>query len=149
MSESTHKFHQVAGARFKAALGACVGHKKAYSVDMVSEGTEIPERTIRSYVFDDKTPGLGNLLLLFKFLPLTFTNHILNFVGLHARRISPGEQSEPKFMIEASGVVHRLAEMLADGRIDHQERPVLIALLRSIIESAQALITKLEQEDSP
>lgn len=128
------------------ALALFVGRGRRYSVDAAAGAADIKPRTLKSYVEGKATPGLHVFLSLAAAMPLAWTNSILSLAGLRAEPIGEGYSDGPMVMCSVTKFAARLAEMLADGRINHMERAALPAMLRSLAEQLLAWAKQLEDE---
>lgn len=132
--------------RFQDALALFVGRKRRFSNETLGEASGIKPRTIKAYCEGANTPGLHSFLSLAAVMPVAWTNSILSLASLRAEPIGEGEGDAPTVMCNVTKFAARLAEMLADGRIDHMERAALPAMLRSLAEQLLAWAKKLEDE---
>lgn len=113
---------QDAAALFGDALHLFIGRGRRYSAEALGEATGIPARTIYSYM-QGATPSLHNMIRLMAVLPPAFANHILASAGLGgARRMDcGGDACGQTHMARMAARMHKLADALADGRVDHRE----------------------------
>jgi len=131
--------------RAAAALALNVGDRRAMTPAMLSAETGCELRTVRAHLWAETTPALATWLAYAEVLPDSYANALLGLAGLGgARRIGAAPPPTVALAEMAEGVAV-LAEALADGRIDHTERPRLIKELREAISAAEALVADLER----
>lgn len=133
--------------RTAAALALHVGDHRPMSQMMLAQETGCELRTVRAHVGGETTPTLATFLAYAEVLPDSYANAILGLAGLTgAHRIGAAPAPMVALAELAEGVAV-LAEALADGRIDHTERPRLVQELREAISAAEALVAALERPD--
>lgn len=131
--------HDLAVQRLQDALRILVGRGKKYSVQGVAEATGIKARTIESYLSGDATPGMNGLLSLCSVLGPSFTSDVLAPCGQVARA---ADTDAPEYMRAISMMGEGcsiLADALADGYVDHQERARIKPFAVEILPVIQAM----------
>ena len=99
-------------------------------------------RTIKSHCCGESGPRGHDLLTYFSLLPVDFAAEILGHIGLTVERDN-GEVIPAVVLSDIAQGVAELAGALADGRIDHTERPQLIRDLSKAAHEAHALALQL------
>jgi len=124
---------QDAATLFGDALQLFIGRGRRYSAETLAEAADIPARTIYSYM-QGSTPSLCNMLRLMAVLPPAFANHVLSHAGLGGvRRLEPsGQACGQTHMARMASRLHKLADALADGRVDHREARELAPEFREL-----------------
>lgn len=115
----------VVRARLSALLRRHVGRGMVYSVKDAAEIVDVDPRTLDSYVAGDRAPSLDTFLRLV-LLPkggAGILNEMLDLAGYVAQTTRPGDANPFHMNAELVGALRDLADMLADGRIDHTEDP--------------------------
>lgn len=115
-----------AKARVSDTLQLIFGRGMDLSVRDGAESLGIPARTLQAYVEGER------LLTLDAFLRLTYlpksgvrlANRVLDLAGLEARPVRPGDPNVFHMNAALVSALHDLADMLADGRVDHVEEAV-------------------------
>ena len=100
-------------------------------------------RTLRSHLQGQSGPLGHDLLTYFSILPVGFAQPILELVGLSVEKAEDNPQSPQEVLADFSQGVADLAVALADGRIDHSERPQLIRDLSRAAHAAHSLVLEL------
>lgn len=131
--------HELAVQRLQDALRLRVGRGRKHSVQGLADATGIKARTVESYLAGDATPGLNGFLSLCCVLGPSFTSDVLSPCGQVARS---ADADAPEYM-RAMGLmgegIHKLAEALADGQVDHRERAQLKPLADEMIAALEPL----------
>ncbi len=112
--------------RLSRLLRARIGRGMTYSVKEAAEILDIDPRTLDSYVSGDRAPQLDVMFRIF-LLPDgggKILNEMLDLVGFRALPEFPGDANIFRMNAELVDALHDLAEILADGRVDHMEEPV-------------------------
>ncbi|CCG42164.1 hypothetical protein [Magnetospirillum molischianum] len=130
------------------ALALYCGDGRRYSRDLLASATGQDVRTVKAHVLGECAPSSPALLTYCRILPGAFARHILAMAGITGLRkddyvIAPGSA-----LAEMAEGVAVLAEALADGRIDHTERPRLLRELREAVAAQESLIAQLESADA-
>lgn len=135
MSESTLPTQDLVRAALTMALHSRVGRGKELSIDEFERLLEhqIPARTLECYRRGEALPGLVAFLLMADALGPEFVNEVLDVVGMTgAHRAGADEPSGNELLAHTAKVTARLADMMADGRLDHRERRELVPVLRRL-----------------
>ncbi|KRS17512.1 hypothetical protein RIdsm_02515 [Roseovarius indicus] len=114
--------HELAVTRLQDALRLRVGRGKRYSVQGLADAARIKPRTIESYLSGDATPGLNGFISLCAVLGPAFTSDVLAEAGLVARSADADEPEHMRAISLMSEGTRMIADALADGYVDHQER---------------------------
>lgn len=138
MSKITDITQETAALRIKDALQLRVGRWKRYNFSSLASATDIPQRTVESYV-QGATPGLHNLLRLCAALGPSFTSDILSACGQEARATDPDAPEHVKVMGMMGGMVSAVSDALADGHVDHREAAQMRPMAAELIEALQPL----------
>ncbi|WP_152426681.1 phage regulatory CII family protein [Paramagnetospirillum caucaseum] len=136
----------VARLRAAAAFAQHVGDHMPLSREMVVAATGFEPRTVKAHALGQTTPTLSAFLAYCRVLPVTYAQQVLALAGLTGFRRQDGDTAPAAALAEMAEGVAALAEALADGRIDHTERPKVIRELREAIGAAEALIARLESQ---
>lgn len=138
---------QEAAARAIAdALRLWVGAGRRYSLAAVAAAGGIPERTVKSYRAGETTPSFANFLTLAGVLGPQFFNACLRGLPFEVRATDPDDTTPQELLADVCGFSAGLAQALADGRIDHRERPEILAGVRDLQCRLSALAKRLEVE---
>ena len=144
MTDPTGLDSDVVRLRSAAAFGQHVGDDKPLSREMVVAATGFEPRTVKAHALGQTTPTLSAFLTYCDVLPVTYAASVLGLSGLVGLRKRDGSVLPGAVLAELAEGVSLLAEALADGRIDHRERPPLIAEMRRAIAAAESLVAQLE-----
>ncbi|MFD2234798.1 hypothetical protein [Phaeospirillum tilakii] len=133
--------------RHVAALALHVGDHRPLSQAMLAQETGCELRTVRAHLYGETTPPLATWLAYAEVLPDSYANALLGLAGLGGARRLGAAPAPTVALAEMAEGVAALADALADGRIDHTERPTVIKELREAISAAEALVAALENTD--
>lgn len=136
MSKVTDITQEVAARRIADALQLRVGRGRRHSFAALADATDIPQRTLESYV-QGATPGFHNFLRLCAVLGPSFTTDTLSLAGQSAQEASADTPEHMKAVSAMGSLTSMIGEALADdGCIDHREaaamRPAAQALMQVI-----------------
>lgn len=127
------------------ALGLFMGNGRRHSVAEVSEMTGIPTRTLSSYIasgFDRRTPTADKMLVLMHALGPEFSSKLLSAIGQGAHDLVMKHQQPNVVIATLAGGTAMLAEMAADGTLDHRERLALEPVADEIIQTLLPFSTR-------
>ncbi|MCW2242781.1 hypothetical protein [Azospirillum canadense] len=113
-------------AKLSRLLRQRIGRGMTYSVKEAAEILDVDQRTMDSYVQGERAPQLDVFLRMF-LLPEggdRILNEMLALVGYQARPTEAGDPDVFRMNAELVSALRDLADMLADGRIDHTEDPI-------------------------
>jgi predicted transcriptional regulator len=108
---------------------------RGWTDDTLAEQSGVAARTIKSYRVEGKEPSLSNALAIAAVLGPTAINSVLATVG-YGRATSLDDEPEANvagLIAQVLPHVSTLAAAVADGRIDHAERPGVQAAADAII----------------
>ncbi len=128
------------------ALSLFVGPGKRYPRELIAQATQLDLRTVKAHCLGQTPPSVGALFAYFRVLPVEFADHVLGMAGLGGVRKVDADGDAFRTMKELADGVSVLASALADGRIDHTERPKVARELREAAASAEQLAADLERE---
>lgn len=118
------------------ALRLCIGKGRRYSVKEAALATGLSARAIEGYIAtsdssDHRELPLNAFLSLSSFLGSDFANSILRLAGVGCFDIPEGGDGDRlrDIAIEAVQDAGKLIEILADGTVDHTEKPHFDAIL--------------------
>lgn len=135
--------HEAAAAAVRDALALYCGRGRRYTSPALEEPTGIPSRTLLSYQSGDACPPLHNFLSLACVLGPGFFNAALRDTPFEVRETGPDPVAPAETLAESCAFSASLAEALRDGRIDHRERPEILAHVRALQASLTALAAQL------
>lgn len=104
-------------------LSLFVGHGRRFEADAVGAACCKTGASIHSYLRGNSVPDLPTGILLMGAMPVEFASAILRPAGLTGLRRLDGETTPAETLREVLEGASALAAALADGRIDHTERP--------------------------
>jgi len=130
------------------ALALYCGEGRRYSRDLLASATGQDVRTVKAHVLGECAPSAPALLSYCRVLPSAFAQQILALAGVTGLRKDDCVVSPGSALAEMAEGVAVLAEALADGRIDHTERPRLLRELREAVAAQESLIAQLESADA-
>lgn len=137
--------HAAARSVFADALGLYVGPGRRHSVGGISTATGISETQVRDYLAGRTTPSVANLGTLLGTVGADLANEWLAHHGLCGCRAIDGPTQPAMDALAAElGAAHALSEAMADGRIDHTERPGVVESQRKAGHSALRLADDVE-----
>lgn len=121
-------------------------YRGTYAPDIIEDATGIEARSHRAHRTGETPPSLPYFLRYAAVLPPAFADHVLRLAGLTGTRpVEADAEAQPHQALAAlTHRVHLMAEALADGRIDHQERATLIPALRALSSELQTFTQALE-----
>lgn len=138
MSKITDITQEAAARRITDALHLRVGRGRRYSFGALADATDIPQRTVESYV-QGATPGLHNLLRLFVALGPSFTSDVLSLCDQSASSTSADDPEHMQIMSASGALVAQMADALADGHVDHREAAQLRGHAAALIEMLEPM----------
>ena len=102
-----------------------VGRGMELSVREAAEIIDVDPRTMQSYVEGERAPQLDTFLrmMLLPEVGQDIAAEMMGLVGYDVRPTEVGDACPFHINAELAGALRKLAEMLADGRIDHTEDP--------------------------
>jgi hypothetical protein len=107
-------------------LALLIGRGKRFSVNDVSIGTGIPERTVSSWLetHDPREPKAKHLLLLCGFFGTEWTSKVLGPVGQVSQPIRSADAIRPAdILVGVLSDLSVIGKAASDNRIDHTEEP--------------------------
>ncbi|SBV94034.1 conserved hypothetical protein [uncultured Alphaproteobacteria bacterium] len=107
-------------------LNVYVGPGRLYPVEVIASGIGTSADTVRRWLRGESCPEWPNLSALLAILPPEFANALLAPAGLTGARRIDGESTHGETLREITEAAATLAAALADGRIDHTERPKVV-----------------------
>ena len=129
---------------FCDSLALFVGANRRYGVEEVAAATGISTDSLHRYLRGETCPKWDKAVQLLTVLPVEFGLALLRPAGLTGLRRIDGDSSGPETMRDIALAAADQAAALADGRIDHTERPVI---RRSLNTAMVAIATYLARED--
>lgn len=145
MSDNTLIEQDCASQQIARAIGLFMGAGRKYSVADVSLGTNIPSRTLSGYIAsgeDRRTPSADKLLVLMHFFGIEFASKVLGVVGMGAHTLVVKHERPGAVIATLCGATAMIADMAADGVIDHRERAQLEPIADKVIATLQPYATR-------
>ncbi|MBC05693.1 hypothetical protein [Thalassospira sp.] len=143
---TAEKFQGAFSAAFAANVGTYQGDGKITIKDLAAR-TGIKTRTLEGYRDHDCGPSGHKLMVLMDALPPRFANQILAMIGMGgAKQMTPEEISFHEVAEGAASYTAMFLNFMADGRIDHVERPELVKVARRMHDN---LASFLHANDAP
>jgi hypothetical protein len=127
------------------ALSLYVGPGRRFSREMMASATGQEVRTVKGHCLGEVVPGLGAMFAYLRVLPVEFAEHVLSFAGLGGVRRLEADNDARRVMAEVAEGLSVLAGAMADGHIDHTERPKVIKELREAAVAAEGFAADLER----
>ena len=122
------------------AIGLFMGSSRKYSVSDVSVGTGIPSRTLSSYIAsgeDRRTPSADKLLVLMHFFGIEFAAKVLAPVNMGAHELVVKHDSPGAVIATLCAATAVIADLSADGSLDHRDRAQLEPIAANVIATLQ------------
>lgn len=132
-------------AVFRDTLALFVGPGRRFEVETMAAATGISADTFRRYLRGESCPEWANAVAILGVLPPEFAAAVLRPAGLTGLRRVAGDITPAATLAEVLEGATALAAALADGRIDHTERP---RVLRELTEAMTAIAQFLAAEAS-
>ena len=126
------------------ALNMFVGPGRM-SREELSRWTGIDTRTIKAHHRGETVPSVAALFSYFRVLPVAFAEHVLAQAGLGGVHRLEQTANANHVMAELGEGIAALGHAMADGHIDHRERPGVIRELREAAAAAEELAASLER----
>lgn len=104
-------------------LNVFVGPGRMFSVDEIALGIPTSPDTVRRWLRGESCPEWPNMCALIAIIGPEFGNAILQPAGVTGLRRIDGACTHAETLREIAEAAAVLAAALADGRIDHTERP--------------------------
>lgn len=124
-----------------------IGQGRRLSCDEVAEALDVTPRWVRSIRDGEHRASFGAGLAIAGLIGPAALNGVLLAVGYGgARHLEPAEASEYATLAHLGRGVAMLSDALADGRIDHSERPQLISMARELQDKMIRLAAQLERD---
>lgn len=124
-------------------LNVYVGPGRMFSVEVIASGIGSNPDTVRRWLRGESCPEWHNAVAILAILPPEFANAVLAPAGLTGARRIGGDCSHAETLREITEAAAALAAGLADGRIDHTERPTI---RRELSEAMVAIAQWLAKE---
>lgn len=129
---------------FSDALNLYVGPGRRFSVGDVAAVTGVGTDAIRRYLRSESCPEWHNAMSLITVLPVEFAETVIRPAGLSGlRRTGDESVTGLSLMREITQGTAVLADALADGHIDHQERAVCRKELTEALVAISQFLAKL------
>ncbi|NKD88739.1 hypothetical protein HEQ72_10545 [Haematospirillum sp. 15-248] len=129
---------------FSDALSLYVGAGRRFSVGDVAAATGVGQDAIRRYLRNESCPEWHNAMSLIRVLPVEFAETVLRPAGLSGvRRTGDETITGLSLMRDITQGAAVLADALADGHIDHQERAVCRTELTKAVVAISQFLVKL------
>lgn len=132
--------------RAAASLRGCVGDHKPITRDMLIAETGFDARTIKAHVLGETTPTLAAFLTYGDLLGPAYAGPVMALSSLAGLRRVNGMTTPAETLREVLEGASALAAALADGRIDHADRPKVRRELHEAAVSISQLIQALDRE---
>lgn len=145
MSELSLIEQDCASQQIARAIGLLMGNGKKYSVADVALGTGIPSRTLSSYIAsgeERRTPSADKLLVLMQFFGIEFASKVLGCIDMGAHTLVVKHERPGAVIATLCGATAMIADMAADGVIDHRERAQLEPIADKVIATLQPYATR-------
>lgn len=124
-----------------------IGQGRRLSCAEVAEALGVTPRWVRSIRDGEHHASFGAGLAVVGLIGPAALNGVLLAVGYGgARHLEPAEASEYAALAQLGRGVATLSDALADGRIDHSERPQLISMARELQDKMTRLAAQLERD---
>lgn len=124
-------------------LNAYVGPGRMFPVEVIASGIGSNPDTVRRWLRGESCPEWHNAVAILAILPPEFANSVLAPAGLTGARRIDGDTTDAETLREIAEAAAAMAKALADGRIDHTERPTVTKELReALVAIAQWLANK-------
>ncbi|HYH38984.1 MAG TPA: helix-turn-helix transcriptional regulator [Azospirillum sp.] len=118
---------------FRRALNRQVNERKVHTVKTLADAVGVSVSTIQAYLAGRSMPEWHTMVLLLRELPPQFAEEALAPAGLGGvRRVDEMENCGATQMARLAGRMHKLADALADNRIDHRESRELTPEMRAL-----------------
>lgn len=125
-------------------LNVYIGPGRLYPVEVIASGIGANADTVRRWLRGESCPEWPNLSALQAILPEEFTNALLAPAGLTGARRIDGDTTDGETLREITEAAAVLAKAMADGRIDHTERPAVTQELREALVAIAQWLAKKE-----
>lgn len=141
MSELEHTAN--ARSAYRDALSLFVGRGKRFEIKDVAAATGMHPDTLCRALTGTSCPDWANTVALMAVLPVEFSEMILRPAGITGARRIDGEIHPSAVLSETADAVSALAAALADGRIDHTERPRVLKEATEAICALSQLVAQI------
>jgi hypothetical protein len=129
---------------FRRSLNAFVGRTKAWPIEDFAGKTGVDANHICRWLRGENCPAWFNIVSILTVLPPAFGNAILRPTGLTGLRRVNGATTDAEALRDIAEAAAVLASALADGRIDHTERPRVARELREALVAIAQWLAKKE-----
>lgn len=124
------------------ALRPHVGPAATYGYAEAAAAIGVTERAMTSWCRAQTPPQSHKLIRLMAWLGPIFTSEILGMAGLQASAAEPPADDTLALNRETAGLVHEIADAMADGHIDHNELRRIKAKGRGLLPMLSAFVAE-------
>ncbi|MEM7047274.1 MAG: hypothetical protein AAF442_06460 [Pseudomonadota bacterium] len=127
------------------SLRQYIGRGRTYSIDEFAQRTDIPQRTLSSWIQRLSTPRLYGWLQCAEILPADFAQRTLEIIGLTGLHRTHGSVTSHELHVKAADLTALIARHLLDGKIDHIEQAQQVEPIRQLHEATGAWLARQQK----